>query len=157
MLLNTPISSVTERFDRATFTLMRILGAQILHTSDLPITKTQFYMLSFIHQHSPCKTSFLADKLEVNNSAITVMLDRLEDQRLIHRHRNDNDRRVIQIELTDTGIEILQQGLTVRKNILERYFSQLSEIEVTTLITTLEKLSSIAANDHRDKTNERKE
>lgn len=102
-------------------------------------------MLHFIQMDEHCTVSHLADKLEVNPSAITVMLDRLEQHNYVARTRDDKDRRVVLIHLTSEGRDKLSQILEVRKRVVEYCLTQLTDEERIRFLATLKKLADASA------------
>jgi MarR family transcriptional regulator, organic hydroperoxide resistance regulator len=138
------IDSLTERFDKSLFVLLQNLGPQLINRAQLGLTPGQVFMLHFIQQDSQCSVSKLAEKMEVAPSAITVMLDRLENHGFVARTRDKVDRRVVIINLTDVGEEKLNHVLDVRKQIMQHCLTQIEFNELNSFIQTLEKLSPIA-------------
>ncbi|RIV26449.1 MarR family transcriptional regulator [Alicyclobacillaceae bacterium I2511] len=138
------IDVLTERFDAALHVMIQNLGPQLITHSHLGLTPGQVFMLYFIRQEHPCTISKLAERLEVNPSAITVMLDRLESFGYAVRIRDKNDRRVVIAQLTESGGEALNRVLYVRKHILQYCLAQISPIELDSFVQTLEKLSNIS-------------
>ena len=137
--MNLNLDLLAERFDKS----MKNLGPQLTNRTRLGLTPGQVYMLHFIRKESQCNVSLLAEKMEVAPSAISVMLDRLENQGLVSRTRNKADRRVVIIQLTEEGKNKLNQVLEVRKKILQHCFKQMEPDHLNAFIETLEQLSSI--------------
>jgi DNA-binding MarR family transcriptional regulator len=63
------------------------------------------------HRDSPGK---LASKEELSSGAMTNRLDRLEEAGLIRRLPDPNDRRALQVELTDAGHELWRKSVGVQ-------------------------------------------
>lgn len=103
-------------------------------------------MLHFIDQQGHCSVSKLADKMEVNPSAITVMLDRLEGHQFVMRSRNQADRRVVTVSVTEEGKKALAKVMSARKKIMSFCLSQLPQEELSTLIESLERLAMVSSN-----------
>jgi MarR family transcriptional regulator, organic hydroperoxide resistance regulator len=138
------LDSLTERFDKSLIVLMQNLGPQLISRTQLDLTPGQVFMLHLIRNESFCSVSKLAEKMEVAPSAITVMLDRLENHGFVSRTRDTSDRRVVIIELTAAGDQKLNHVLEVRKKILQHCFAQMDANELIPFIQSLEKLSSIS-------------
>lgn len=136
---------LTEKFDAALHVMMQNLGPQLIARAQLGLTPGQVFMLHFIRQETQCSVSRLAEKLEVNPSAITVMLDRLENHGFAVRIRDKSDRRVVLVRLTDPGNEALDQVLTVRKQIMQHCLAQIDPDELVAFVETLEKLATISS------------
>jgi MarR family transcriptional regulator, organic hydroperoxide resistance regulator len=139
------IDSLTERFDKALFITMQNLGPQLISRIQSGLTPGQVFILHFIQKESRCSVSKLAEKMEVNPSAITVMLDRLENHGFVIRTRDKNDRRVVAVELTESGDKTLKQVLNVRKQIMQHCLTQINPDELDSFVQTFEKLATISA------------
>lgn len=59
--------------------------------------------------------SQLSARTNLANTTLTTMLDRLEKQGQIIRHRNENNRREIRIQLTDSAKNLQQESNLVLK------------------------------------------
>lgn len=103
------------------------------------ITKPQLFMLHTIQQYNQCKLTQLAEVLEVKPSAITVMIDRLEKVGLVERISDPSDRRVIIVQPTESGIDVLQKAHIVRTEAIKRYLNHFSQKEIEQFTYLLEK------------------
>lgn len=142
--MNENIDLLTESFDKSLLVLMHNFGPQLISRSQIDLTPGQVFMLHLIRKEHQCSVSKLAEKMEVAPSAITVMLDRLENHGFVIRSRDKNDRRVVLIELTDAGEEKLNYVLDKRKQIMQHCFNQMEPDELDSFILSMEKLASIA-------------
>lgn len=138
------INAVTERFDVSLFVLMHNLGPHLINRVQLGLTPGQVFMLHFIQEKGECSVSQLAEKMEVAPSAVTVMVDRLENHGFAKRIRDEADRRVVKVGLTDAGTVKLGHVVRVRKQVVGHCLSQLDANEVDMFIHSLESLASIA-------------
>ncbi|BBG23778.1 Transcriptional regulator SlyA [Sulfuracidifex tepidarius] len=107
---------------------------QDLSPLDLGIIKT----LS-ISPYTPAK---IANVLGVSRSAMTYAIDRLEEMGLVMRTRSEEDRRVIQLELTEKGKKTLMRAQKIYNDITREKLNILSEKEVNSLMDILQKLIS---------------
>lgn len=109
---------------------------------DHGITPTQLFVLSLLKTQGRCNISQLADHLGVKPSAVTFMMDRLEQNKLIMREHDQKDRRVVNIRLTKQGENMLETILESRKAIITKYRSYLTEDELSFMAETAEKLAN---------------
>ncbi|KLD74094.1 MarR family transcriptional regulator [Xanthomonas hyacinthi] len=58
---------------------------------------------------SPCTANALAQAIDQNPSAVTRLLDKFQDQGWVRREAHAQDRRALQIVLTDEGRALWQQ------------------------------------------------
>jgi len=71
----------------------------------------------------------LADRLCLEKTYITRMLQAAEDQRLVKRERDAEDNRVVRARLTDAGRARLRQAAAVRQSYTDRLLACLSTEE----------------------------
>ncbi|BDC18606.1 MarR family transcriptional regulator [Acidianus sp. HS-5] len=113
---------------------LKRIGEGDLSALDVGIIK----MLS-ISPYTPAK---LASILGVSKSAMTYAVDRLERLGLVMRVRSEKDRRIIQLELTEKGKEILVKAEKIYADVTKEKLNVLTEDEINTLINILQKLIS---------------
>lgn len=71
------------------------------------ITIPQIITLREIYEHGPLSFSELTKIVSLNNSTVTGIVDRLEKHQLVQRTRTSQDRRRIDLIITEKGIEFL--------------------------------------------------
>jgi DNA-binding MarR family transcriptional regulator len=134
-----------ERFDQALRTTMIHLGHKIIATAPLGLTPGQVFTLLSIKKEGQCTITRLAEKLDVKPSAMTVMLDRLENHGFVIRERDRNDRRVVMVRLTKSGEKALQNVQQLRRRAIRQCLSQLDSEELVTFLQTLEKIAALSS------------
>ncbi len=103
---------------------------------------SQARILLKLADEGPQKASALAEMLFVTSGAITGLADSLIAQGLIIRERGEQDRRVVMLEITDAGRELVSAIHKKRMQLLEELVAALSEEEIWELARLLEKLAS---------------
>jgi DNA-binding MarR family transcriptional regulator len=79
----------------------------------------------------------LGRNARVKSSTMTDMIDRLEKEKIVERIRDNGDRRVVKVRLTDKGKKIKREFTQKTRKGVETAFSKLSEEEVRTLLDHL--------------------
>lgn len=64
------------------------------------ITSTQGMMIGILGKHGKMKVSEISQKMGLNNSTVSGIIDRLEKQGIVERLRSEEDKRVVFIRLT---------------------------------------------------------
>ncbi|MEU5979732.1 MarR family transcriptional regulator [Streptomyces sp. NPDC047315] len=112
-----------------------------LDGAGITITPAQSRLLRVLsHYDEPPRMSDLADRLEVVPRAITSLVDGLEASGRVRRAPDPKNRRVIRIELTDTGRTTLGALHAVRRAAAEDILAPLSAEQRTAfggLLSTL--------------------
>jgi len=113
--------SVIRGFRRVFLT--RVHGALSGGKINLP----QFNVMTLLEEHPDATMSFLADKLNVTMGAVTNLLDRLVKMGYVDRRRDPSDRRLVKAHLTDTGLNVLSEGM---RNVVETLAPAMAGIEL---------------------------
>lgn len=138
------LEGLTQRFDEALFVTMHNLGPQLIQRAQVELTPGQMFLLHHIQREHQCNLSQLAEQMEVSPSAITIMLDRLENHQLVRRIRDEHDRRVVNVQLTSKGENTLSAVLDIRKQILQCCLAQFPIDELHSFVHSLEKLAKVS-------------
>jgi len=77
----------------------------------------------------------------VTVSNLTGIVDRLEEKKLVVRKRDDNDRRVVHVVLTDKGAKLYKNTIPEFEKSCEQIFAGLSKTEQKELSAILRKLN----------------
>lgn len=97
-------------------------------------------VLSELKHNGPKKQSALADKLGFTPGAMTNISNRLIREGYAERKYNDNDRRVIELQITAEGKAVLREAHERGKQLHLELFQTLSEAEIEQFLSIYEKL-----------------
>ncbi|ALS30155.1 MarR family transcriptional regulator [Paenibacillus cisolokensis] len=87
---------------------------------------TQTKMLSLLDANGPMKASRLAEELCMTSGALTGIADKLIASDHIVRERDENDRRVVYVRITEKGRRALKEVRVRQKETLSLVFQNLS-------------------------------
>ena len=107
------------------------------------VTPGQYGVLRCLWDENGQTARKLAERLALDGSTITGILDRLEQKGLIERLPDPKDRRALQVMLTDAGRELQEPLLKVILTANEKALSSLNEQQAALLRSMLEDISSI--------------
>ncbi|WP_267243328.1 MarR family winged helix-turn-helix transcriptional regulator [Streptomyces sp. PR69] len=128
-----PDGLLAEQLLRLTRRLHRSQKRQ-LESADIAITPAQSRLLRIVaHYDRPPRMADLAERLEVVPRAITSLVDGLEASGCVRRAPDPDNRRVIRIELTDTGRAVLRALRRARRAAAEDILAPLTAEERATL------------------------
>ncbi len=89
------------------FQIRRLMQAGSLYSKELSkkhqVSSAQLNCLLALYENGPLSSSQIARYIFVKPSTVTGIIDRLEQKGLAKRTRQSTDRRVITIELTESG------------------------------------------------------
>ncbi|MET0586842.1 MAG: MarR family transcriptional regulator, partial [Candidatus Binatia bacterium] len=75
------------------------------------LTSPQFYVLATIGYAGGLPFGEIGAKMMVTVSNLTGIVDRLEEKKLVTRKRDENDRRVVHVVLTDKGAKVYKSTI----------------------------------------------
>src|SRR5579875_1437100 len=121
-------ASDAERLSRGIMRLMWMNGkrlGQILAAYDLTIP--QFYTLLAISRcGSGCRMGDLAHQLFQSSATMTGIVTRLEADGLVERVMDPNDRRAVQVRVTERAKKMLDEVLAARRERMAQTLDRLS-------------------------------
>ncbi|MFH1191452.1 MAG: MarR family transcriptional regulator [Candidatus Omnitrophota bacterium] len=91
------------------------------------ITLPQLLILELLRRQGVFKMTDLAKYMKVSTAASTGIVDRLVRQGYAQRSYDRNDRRVIKIQLSTKGTELLKKIVQQRTQLVTKIFGQISE------------------------------
>lgn len=103
------------------------------------LSAQQYNSLRILQSISPgtMPTSMLGNKLISRAPDMTRLLDRLEERKLVCRERKSDNRRVVEVGITDSGVRLLEQLTQVVRECHKRQLGHLSEQELKQLLELL--------------------
>ena len=82
------------------------------------LTGPQLWAIGVIHEHGPINISNIAKLMYLHPTTVLGIIDRLETRGLVSRNRSKDDRRVIWLELTQDGKDLVQSVPEVIQGLL---------------------------------------
>ena len=89
------------------------------------LTPPQFYVLATIGYAGSLPFGEIGAKMMVTVSNLTGIVDRLEDKKLVLRKRDETDRRVVHVTLTDKGSKLYKNTIPLFEKSISEIFSSL--------------------------------
>jgi len=138
---NNALNQEVERFDQLLSQMMRDL-----HSGNPPkfidseLTEGQCITGSIIFQCESCTMNEIATKLGVSMSAVTGIIDRMVKHGYAERQRDDSDRRLVLVQLTDKGKQIITEFNQHKNTELRQILSVLTEEDRTTFLGYIQKI-----------------
>lgn len=137
------IQELINRYIRVSFSVTKKAEFLIKDQIGSDLTYDQHYTLRYIYQNQNCTSTELADVFAVNKSAVTAIITRLVDKGLIERTRDEHDRRVVYLTLTDKGNSLFNECEQRVHHLVENIITQFNDEEINTFIQTYEKLEEL--------------
>jgi len=134
-------SLISEDFTRVWTKLSREWKIS-LEQALAPLTEGQLNVLELLLESQPMKPSDLIQFLSTTPAAITTLLDRMERGGLIARTRDDNDRRIVWISVTEKGLSEAERGRGIRNGMIEQSLDRISSHNQQLLVYLLGKVAN---------------
>jgi MarR family transcriptional regulator, 2-MHQ and catechol-resistance regulon repressor len=107
----------------------------------LDLTPPQFYVLATIGYAGGLPFGEIGAKMMVTVSNLTGIVDRLEEKKLVIRRRDEHDRRVVHVVLTEKGAKLYKSTIPLFEKSVSRIFSTLDKSEQRELSALFRKLN----------------
>ncbi len=139
-----PAAPATVRIDREAAAIDRIV--EMLQTGeatrplvdppawmDLDLTFGQLRLVYLLSQQGPQSIGHIAERFGVTMTAASQFADRIERQGLAERHHRSDDRRVVELRLTEAGSALVAGMLGMQRDVLRDLFSVFTPAELEQL------------------------
>lgn len=106
------------------------------------LSKGQPKILDFLVLNNGCIQKDIADSCHIEPATVTSLLANMEKRELIYRSQNSENRRILNVFLTDKGIEAQKQVIRIFNGLDELCFKGFSEDEKTQTIELLTRIQN---------------
>lgn len=123
--------------------------AKLLYQGDpkdpalVPFRNQSYQVLRVLQRHGPQPISAVGNRLFIAKQNMTTLIDRLMNEGLAERRHDAEDRRIINIVITEKGIEFLAECNRVLKEIIKKNLIQLSDHDIESLRDALQTIRRI--------------
>jgi DNA-binding MarR family transcriptional regulator len=143
-----------EKVNEVLVTLRRIIRATDLYSKQLAkntgLTSPQMLLLQILRNKGEQTVGVLAKEMSLSQATVTTILDRLEKKALIIRVRSTSDRRKVQVDVTDSAVEILKDAPLPLQHQFTQQFNDLQEWEQLMMISSLSRIAQMMDAQHID-------
>ncbi|WP_434810978.1 MarR family winged helix-turn-helix transcriptional regulator [Microbacterium sp. bgisy189] len=126
----------------ATFRLARRLRSQRAVDT---MSDGQFAVLAALKIHGPHTLGELADRERVSAPSMNRTVNCLEESGYLSRTPDEDDRRKVNIDLTDAGRDVVEETVRRRDSWLEHALAELTDEQRATLASAAEIMTGVAA------------
>ncbi|MDT3316625.1 MarR family transcriptional regulator [Microbacterium sp. KSW4-11] len=135
------LAHAASDFRMATFRLARRLRSQRAVDT---MSDGQFAVLAALKVHGPHTLGELAERERVSAPSMNRTVNCLEELGYLSRTPDENDRRKVVIELTDSGREVVVETVRRRDSWLEHAFEDLTATQRATLVKAAAIMQEVA-------------
>jgi DNA-binding MarR family transcriptional regulator len=107
------------------------------------LTGSQLWAIKILAEASPMNVTELARRMYLHPATMVGLLDRLEAKGLVQRTRSNKDRRVVHVQITAEGEEVVRNSPEVAQRLLVEGLEPLTERKLKTISTGVEQIVKI--------------
>lgn len=105
------------------------------------IGQSRFEILALIYEENEISQSDLQKKVTLDKAAVARHLKQLEENKIVSRRKKDGDNRLVFVQLTDYGKEMIQTAKTEKEYFAKELLTDIDDAELDTLRKTLIQLN----------------
>lgn len=129
--------------DEVSVKVIRRLGHEVSDMLEEGMTSPQFLVMRLIGQNKAMTVSEISEHMGVTLSAVTSLSDRLKASGLLTRERDEADRRIVWLKLTDSGRQKLEELEAKRIAMMRKYLGRLPEDDLARMLDIFRRLAVI--------------
>lgn len=118
----------------------KVLRNEMNEVYENEMSRNEFFILKTLYEQGSKKSSDLSKMLNVSASHITAVTDSLIEKNWIKRIRSIQDRRIVDLHLTDEGKVKLELFEKKKTNFLLEKFNDFTDKEIEDFISLFHKL-----------------
>ena len=107
------------------------------------LTGPQILLLKELDYEIGITVGEIAGNINLSQSTVTNILERLEGRGYVSRTRSDTDKRRVFVKITEKGSEILQKNPSVLQEDFVNRFLKLKDWEQTLILSSLQKVAGM--------------
>ncbi len=125
----------------------RCLDIAIAHQPHGELSIPEVHVIEYLGDKGVCMMRELAEYLLVAVNTITSIVDKLEEKRFVRRERDDSDRRIVMVRLTDRGNEAYLGIMDKRLSSCRTLLTPLNEDEQDIFMVLIRKIARSSSTD----------
>ncbi|MDT3425594.1 DNA-binding MarR family transcriptional regulator [Paenibacillus forsythiae] len=132
-----------HRYINAYQLVTRRIDARIRESMDVGLTSEQFQILRLIDAQPRCTSTYLAEVFCVGKSSITAIINRLAEAGVIERTRDEHDRRLVYLTITEYGRGLYETAEQKVLEVISPYLMNFDKDKIEQLIHMFERLAEL--------------
>jgi MarR family transcriptional regulator, organic hydroperoxide resistance regulator len=109
------------------------------------ISLPQLHVLIELQESGPLPVSELAHLLGISPPSASSIVDRMEEHDLVRRVRDSEDRRVVHVEASERGRDLVSELMGMRREQMQQMVNMMTEDELQDVIRGLDAISRMFA------------
>ncbi|KNE18990.1 MarR family winged helix-turn-helix transcriptional regulator [Virgibacillus pantothenticus] len=101
---------------------------------------SEFTILETLYHKGKQTVREISNSVLIKTGSITYVIDRLEEKGMLQREHCQKDRRVVYIDITDEGKNLMDEIFPKHQKVIEELFMDISDEQKQTVIDMLKKV-----------------
>ncbi|API92770.1 MarR family transcriptional regulator [Virgibacillus pantothenticus] len=101
---------------------------------------SEFTILETLYHKGKQTVREISNSVLIKTGSITYVIDRLEEKGMLQREHCQKDRRVVYIDITDEGKNLMDEIFPKHQKVIEELFMDISDEQKQTIIDVLKKV-----------------
>ena len=107
------------------------------------LTIPQTVLMNAIASHPGATLGEITQRISLSQATVSTIIDRLEERKLVERQRNQRDKRVVNVRLTETGVTLLAKTPAPLQQVFVRHFDNLEQQQQGAIIDSLQAVATL--------------
>ncbi|MFO0970677.1 MAG: MarR family transcriptional regulator [Gemmataceae bacterium] len=107
----------------------RLLDAATVNGPHVDLSLQELRVVEFLGDQGPRIMRELAQFLLLAVNSVTAIVDNLVKKKIVRRQRSEEDRRIVRVELTTTGLQIYRAAVREKNELLRHMLTSLTNEE----------------------------
>ncbi|MDQ0157815.1 MarR family winged helix-turn-helix transcriptional regulator [Robertmurraya andreesenii] len=133
------IDKINQQFEQFKLLVLKETK-EVEELGNFHLTPQQEIIMCYIIRNEPVIANDIANHFEISKSAVSQVISKLEEMKMIYRQENSINRRKTFIYLGDRGKEFHQLLKKIDDILVEKYYSKASLAELENVLETLNKI-----------------
>lgn len=103
-------------------------------------TKNEAFILLFVYRRQQANMTEIAEYMNIPLNTVTGVVGRLEKKCLVLRQRNTEDKRVVTVHPTETGMQFIREQIRFMGRYFNRIMDALTDEEKKLILRTVDKI-----------------
>ena len=141
------MKDITLELVEMVFKVTQLMKKEVMsNNKKQTLSAPQFYTLMLIKRRGNISMTEVASDFHIELPSATSMVNKLSNLGLVKRIEDNNDRRLVRLNLTKKGKMILKKAIDLRKTKLKGFLGQLSDNNKLKLLSVLQSLTETLKN-----------
>jgi L-2,4-diaminobutyric acid acetyltransferase len=107
------------------------------------LTIPQTVLMNAIASHPGATLGDITQRISLSQATVSTIIDRLEERKLVERQRNQRDKRVVNVRLTEAGVLLLAKTPAPLQQVFVRHFDNLEQQQQGAIIDSLQAVATL--------------